>query len=160
MVPLNVAKRLPVPGVGAVCVMPSEKVVPGVMVAPAPVTVVWNWPRLEKVKGVACTELLTPVKVIVVRFPGAPKVMVLLPPLNDPVVEKVTVSARATPWPSAKIAMIATHNAKDFIGANVRLFIYFLQGSQLARLPEIPARKRDGQFCLLPEQRVTGSSSA
>jgi hypothetical protein len=93
----------------------SEKVVPGVIVPPAPCTVVWNSPKLEKVKGFAFTEVAMPVNVMVVMLPGAPNEMVLGPPLNDPAVEKVTGTACAAPWLSVKIATKAIPKARDLI---------------------------------------------
>ena len=92
--------------------MVNEKVVPGVIVAPPPVTVVWKSPRLAKVKGLAFTVLLViPVNEIVVKLTPEPNVMLLPMPLNDPVVEYVTGVAFVTFCPAAKIAMSATPNA-------------------------------------------------
>jgi hypothetical protein len=101
----------------------SVKVVPGVIVAPAPVVAVWNSPRLEKVKGFAFTELLTPVNVRVSVLPGAPNEMLLPPPLNEPAVEKVTMSARAAPWLRAKIAIKAILKARDLMVVKASVFI-------------------------------------
>src|SRR5437868_2707789 len=88
IVPVSDPTTEPVPEVGLVWVMLIVRVVPEVMVAPLPVVDVLIVPKLAKVLGLAFTvEGGMPVNVSVSVPPPLLKVMLLPPPLNEPVVE-------------------------------------------------------------------------
>lgn len=108
-VPLKVAEKLSLPGIGEVCVIVSVKV-PEALTAPLPLKKVWKLPKLEPV-GVSKLVEPRPVNVIIRAFPMFMKVTELLPlppqpaHVKVPDVEKVTGSALASELLSVIIAI-------------------------------------------------------
>jgi hypothetical protein len=107
-VPLKVAEKLSLPGVGTVCVIVRVNV--PVALAPAPLTKVWKLPKLEPV-GVPKLVDPRPLNEIIRALPTPPENVTELVPLPEqppqvkvPLVEKVTGSALASDVPRATIA--------------------------------------------------------
>jgi hypothetical protein len=107
-VPLKVAEKLSLPGIGAVCVIVSVNV-PEALTVPEPLKNVWKLPKLEPV-GVSRLVEPKPVNVIMSALPMLMKVTELLPlppqltQVKVPDVEKVTGSALASEVLSVTIA--------------------------------------------------------
>ena len=107
-VPLKVAEKLSLPGIGTVCVIVSVKV-PEALIDPLPLKKVWKLPKLEPV-GVSKLVEPRPVNVIMRALPMFRNVteLVPLPPqpahVKVPDVEKVTGSALASEELSVIIA--------------------------------------------------------
>jgi len=108
-VPLKVAEKLSLPGIGAVWVIVSVKV-PEALITPLPVTKVWKLPKLEPV-GVFRLVDPRPLNVIMRALPMPPRKVTEFVPLpaqpahvKVPDVVKVTGSALASDVPTATIA--------------------------------------------------------